>query len=687
MLLPAALAVSLVSLAVASPPKPLQAAAARATKALVAKYGEAERGRIERGVVQAAAFWRPSEGDAKAFEAFCVEQFLPHGEPLDRTFGRFEAAFEQLDGHAVEVGRELSRWAQLDVGPMMPVDELLAAYDPYAHVVEDLFSGKIAFVALLNFPLTTLDERLAKGESWSRREWAEVRLANRFARRVPAEVNQKLTRAKTAADLYIADYNVYVHHVLSEKGERLFPKGKRLLSHWNLRDELKAQYAQEGGLARQRVIAKVLDRIATQTIPAVVVNDPTVDWNPFTNEVRPAPPETIEEGKPPASASPAREADVRYARILDNFRAAKAADPFSPSVPTLMARKFELEREIPEQKVIAMLEAVLGAPEIAMIAKLASARLGRPLEPFDIWYSEFKPHPKQSEAELDRLTRARYPSADAFAKAIPDTLQELGFAEDKARWLAAHVVVDPARGSGNALGAARRGDAPHLRTRIGPNGMDYKGFNIAMHELGHNVEQAFSLYEVDHTLLQGVPNTAFTEAIAFVFQARDLEVLGVSSPDPEAKRLLALNDLWAAYEIAGVALVDDRMWHWMYEHPKATPAELREATVGIARDVWNRWYAPVFGERDVPILAVYSHMVNELLYLPDYPIGHLIAAQIEDHVEGLPKGARLGAEIERMVTFGSVAPDLWMKNATGQPVSAQPLIHAAAKALETAGTR
>ncbi len=62
--------------------------------------------------------------------------------------------------------------------------------------------------------------------------------------------------------------------------------------------------------------------------------------------------------------------------------------------------------------------------------------------------------------------------------------------------------------------------------------MDYKGFNIAVHELGHNVEQTFSLYEVDSTLLQGVPNTAFTEALAFVFQARDLEVLGL----PGARR-------------------------------------------------------------------------------------------------------------------------------------------------------
>jgi hypothetical protein len=212
--------------------------------------------------------------------------------------------------------------------------------------------------------------------------------------------------------------------------------------------------------------------------------------------------------------------------------------------------------------------------------------------------------------------------------------------------------------------------------------MDYKGFNIAVHELGHNVEQTFSLYRVDHTLLRGVPNTAFTEAIAFVFQARDLEVLGLPPPSADARRLLALNDLWMTYEIAGVALVDLGMWHWMYDHPKATPAQLREATVGLARDVWNRWYAPVFGVRDAPLLAIYSHMVSNALYLPDYPIGHLIAAQLEEHLDHLPPGTSLGAEVERVTVEGAVTPDVWMRNATGEPVSAKPLLRAAARALD-----
>jgi len=137
-------------------------------------------------------------------------------------------------------------------------------------------------------------------------------------------------------------------------------------------------------------------------------------------------------------------------------------------------------------------------------------------------------------------------------------------------------------------------------------------------------------------------------------------------------------------EIAGVALVDLRMWQWMYAHPAATPAELRVAVLGIAREIWNRWYAPLFGVRDATLLAIYSHLVNESLYLPDYPIGHLIAAQIEDHLSTLPADRRLGDEIERMASFGDIVPDLWMRHATGAPVSARPLLRKAAEALDAA---
>jgi hypothetical protein len=209
--------------------------------------------------------------------------------------------------------------------------------------------------------------------------------------------------------------------------------------------------------------------------------------------------------------------------------------------------------------------------------------------------------------------------------------------------------------------------------------MNYKGYNIALHELGHNVEQVFSLYCVDHTLLASVPSNAFTEALAYVFQRHDLELLGLDKPDAEGERLRAIGELWATFEIAGPSLVDMEAWRWMYDHPEATPAQLREAVVAISRDVWNRFYAPVLGGRDSVLPGVYSHMVSLYMYLPDYFIGHLISAQVE---ERLAAAGNLGKEFERMASFGSVAPDLWMENATGKPVSAEALLRAAERALD-----
>jgi hypothetical protein len=145
----------------------------------------------------------------------------------------------------------------------------------------------------------------------------------------------------------------------------------------------------------------------------------------------------------------------------------------------------------------------------------------------------------------------------------------------------------------------------------------------------------------------------------------------------------AIQSLWQAWEISGVALVDIRIWQWLYAHPDATPAALREATVAIAREVWNRWYAPVIGVRDSPVLAIYSQIVDETLYMADYPIGHLVAAQLE---ERFALAGKVGPEFERMTVFGSLPADLWMRNATGAPVSAKALLEGTRKALD-AGAR
>jgi hypothetical protein len=645
---------------------------------LVATHGEAQRARIQRGLKQAAGLWRAEDGD---LAAFAKEHFISDPKQLDATFERFQTLFEQIDGHTNEIGRELRRATDTDVGPLLPIDPMWAAFEPAAHLTEDLFQAKLAFVALLNFALSALKEKSAEGPTWSRRRWAEARLTGRFSRRVPAEIAQEITRAGADADLYIAEYNIWMHHLVDDQGRRLFPKGLRLISHWNLRDELKAAYSDPSGVDKQRMIVQVMQRIVTQTIPAAVINNPRLDWNPLTNQLQPAPAETVEDNAPAGAVAPdpTPENNVRYQKILAHFRAARRADPYSPIAPTQLARSFEINRELPEERVRGLLTEVLASPLVPKVAALIEQRLGRKLEPQDLWYAGFKARAGKQESELDAITKKRYPSAAAFAKEMPVILEKLGFPRPRAKYLAERILVDASRGAGHAMPAMRRGDFPRLRTRIEKDGMNYKGYNIAVHELGHNVEQVLSLYDVDHTLLQGVPNNAFTEALAFVFQARDLELLGLSKPSPESKRMAVLASFWATWEIAGVALVDIEMWHWMYDHPDASPAELKEAVVAIAKKYWNQYYAPVLGSPDTTLLGIYSHMIAYPLYLPDYPMGHLIAFQIEEQVN---KSGKLGAEFERMAKYGAVTPDLWMQHASGAPVSAGPLLRAVEAAIQ-----
>jgi hypothetical protein len=133
------------------------------------------------------------------------------------------------------------------------------------------------------------------------------------------------------------------------------------------------------------------------------------------------------------------------------------------------------------------------------------------------------------------------------------------------------------------------------------------------------------------------------------------------------------------YEIAGPALLDMGIWHWMYDHPNATAAQVKEATLQLSRTSGTSTTRPSSRRRtSCTRVGIYSHMIHSFLYLPDYPLGHLIAFQIERQVQ---KAGNLGSEFERMAKQGNIAPDIWMKEATGAPVGPKALLDAAEAAL------
>ena len=61
------------------------------------------------------------------------------------------------------------------------------------------------------------------------------------------------------------------------------------------------------------------------------------------------------------------------------------------------------------------------------------------------------------------------------------------------------------------------------------------------------------------------------------------------------------------------------------------------------------------------------------LYLPDYPLGHIIAFQVAQ----VFRHGSFGDEFERVAKQGRLTPDAWMRGATGNGLSAEVLLSAA----------
>ena len=634
---------------------------------LIEKYSEAAAFRIERGVTQVASLWRESDGTSEEFENFVMENFVADDEKLQLLYNRLERNFEVLNGYFHKMDVLLKEPLHLEGAPIEEVDMLFGSYNPSAHLTDDFFANKIAFLAALNFPFYSLTEKTDLGKTWSRKQWAYARMGDLFTSRVPANIIQNASQVLTAADRYISDYNIYMGNLLNGDGETLFPTGMKLISHWGLRDELKSNYTAENGMEKQRMIYQVMQRIIDQSIPLQVINSDAYTWDPVSNK--------IFSNSSEVAISP--EPDKRYKVLLDNFHAMRAVDAYNPNYPTYISRAFEEAMEIPQEDVGRMFTEFVSSPLVKEVAAFISKQLGRPLEPFDIWFNGFKSAGGVSEDKLTAITSKKYPDTEAFRKDLPVILFNLGWSAKDAQRISSLITVDASRGAGHAWGARMRNDIAHLRTRLGPGGMDYKGYNIAIHELGHCVEQTITMNDVDYYMLNGVPNTAFTEATAFLFQKRDMELLGLTEPDANKEHLMALDNFWACYEIMGVSLVDMQVWKWMYANPGATATELKNQVIAIAKEVWNKYYAGILGGNDEPILAIYSHMIDNPLYLSNYPMGHIIDFQIEQQI----KGKLLSDEISRMYTQGRLVPQVWMIGAVGSPISIQPTLIATKEAL------
>ena len=637
--------------------------------AIKATSPSAELSLLEKGVKHAATLWRATDGTSSDFKEFAKNNYI--SDPLKRKtiFTKISRYMESLSGNYNEITLALRKTLDESTGEIDEIDRMFGNYSVGSHMQNDFYSNKIAFAIALNFPYFTLAEKEELGPKWSRDEWAMARLGDLFISRVPAELDQAVTEATGNSEMYIAEYNIHMGHLRTDDGRQIFPDGMVLLTHWNLRDELKADYAdKKNGAEKQEMIYKVMDRIIKQEIPGVVINSPDFDWAPFSNKVT--------KGGSPVTVS--SEPDTRYTHIINNFRTRKAIDAYNPEMKTFILRRFSLEMEIPQDEVESLFNTFLSSLQLGKVGALIKQRLGRDLRPYDIWYDGFKTRSTIPEDLLTSKTSVLYPDPAAFHSGMPAMLKKLGWSSERAGYIADKIVVDPARGSGHAWAAAMKGSLSHLRTRISAKGMDYKGYNIAVHEFGHNVEQTISLYNVDNYMMSGVPNTAFTEANAFIFQSRDLFLLGMKDDNPDKEKMEALDAAWSLMEIMGVGMVDMKVWKWLYGNPEAAPAQLKQSTISIAIEVWNKYFATVLGVKDSPILAIYSHMVDSPLYLANYSYGQVIQFQIEEYL----KGKSFSDEIDRIYRQGRLTPQQWMIGAVGKKISTQPILNALDKALK-----
>ena len=642
----------------------------------------ADSAMLARGAKQVAALWRESDGTEMDYQTLIASSYAATDAEKEQLYNRMAFILEQCSQSADMLNNTLQEpTTLLGKGEPTQIDWIISGYSPMAHFAEDMFAYKIAHICVLNFPHYSLEEKNTLGKDWTRKEWAYARLGDVFSSRVPGHVVANYSQALSEAENYIAGYNIMMHCLRNEQGEQLWQEPMALLSHWNLRDELKSNYAEakgEGlearGREKQEMIYQVMLRIIRQEIPDCVVNSDQYLWAPYSNTATPIN-EEIHNSKFLTQNS-----NSRYQQIINIFHAAQQIDTYRSDAPTHVLRTFNEDLQIPFEEIESLFAQLVQSDEVKQVAAIIRERLGRDLRPYDIWYDGFKSRSSISEDVLTAETQKRYPNAKAFEKDMPHMLMDLGFASDKANAIASHIVVEAARGSGHARPCVGREQPARLRTRVSNKGMDYKGYNIAVHEFGHNVEEVISLYDIDYYTLAGIPNTGFTEASAFLFQERDLQLLHHSTQSqPHADQLFDL--IWGMYEIMGVSLVDMRMWQWLYANPKATAADLREAVIRIASEVWNQYYAPVLGEKDSPLLAIYSHMIGYALYLPAYPIGNLVQYQLEEHLAQCGTAQEWAQEYTRIYQQGCLTPDAWMRGAVGSPMSVEPILNAVREAL------
>ena len=244
---------------------------AEAVNKIAAKNSYINKSLLQRGASQVAALWQDSDGTAEDFTTFITDNFATTAEARHDLFNKLSTSYEVLLGTQNQVAIELSLPTILAGPEPTNIDYIMSAFNPYSHLWNDLYENKVAFITILNFHNYTLTEKNELGGAWTREQWAYARMGDLFTSRVPAELNKQTAQANADAENYIASYNIMMGHLIDNSGKKLFPENMVLLSHWNLRDEIKSNYAKlPNAHEKQEMIYQVMKHIIAGTIPLEV---------------------------------------------------------------------------------------------------------------------------------------------------------------------------------------------------------------------------------------------------------------------------------------------------------------------------------------------------------------------------------------------------------------------------------
>jgi len=632
-----------------------------ATAALEKRFGAKFADDIARGVKFCALVWDWAKSDAAAFVDFCEKHYHPPGKARGRLLRRLDE-ISHLVGGSFNIIAKTTR-AGLDLADieLTPAEELFGAFSPGTHLDEDLRTFRVAALAQLNFGSDDLSPPR------TREGWAARRLSRVGRTVIPAELCAEASMRGAEVDRFVTGFNLHLDKIDYADPSVRFPPDTVRISHWGLRDYMTGLNGQENALPRQRAIRDLMRRVVDGEIPTQMIGNAQARWRQSEG--------TIHEGGAVRAATAM--GPLRWDQFKKVYDVQRRIDPHT-AYGNIIDNKFKLEREIPEAKVVKILTDVLAAPVAAKVARYVERRLGRPIEPHDIYFRSFQGGAKRAPLAFD--IRKRYPDAKSLTDAIPGILVRLGFTKERAKWIGDRIQVDNSRSAGHAWPPGTSRDVARLRVHIERGGVTEESFAVFMHELGHCTEQVLTSYAMDYKALWGVPNTAFTEGFAFTFQDKADAILGRKQGADAGVTLL--QRYWEVFEISGPALTEIRFFHWLYGHPGASAADMHAAIRRIGDEVWAEYYARIFGAEGHGLMSVYSHILWCSFYLADYSMGYVIAYQVRKYLAT----RKFAPEMERLCALGAIYPETWMKAAVGQAISAEPLLRDVARACAPGGS-